>query len=94
MKEMFLFPILPKMAFAVFLIRHIAIASFVWTRSGLEYKEVGESSRDNPVARGKEKTSPKANRNDFTKAKETLCGVLFYCHAFGLFFFSLNVPEA
>lgn len=41
-----------------------------------------------------DKTSPNSDRKDFTKAKESICGILFYCYVFCLFFFGSNVSAA
>ena len=38
-----------------------------------------------------DKTSPNSDRKDFTKTKESICGILFYCYVFCLFFFGSNV---
>ena len=67
--------------------------SFAWTRSGLEFETLGKPSCFNKMTLCKDKASPSANRKDSTKTKEKLCGFLFYCYVFGLFYFSSNVPE-
>ena len=65
--------------------------SFEWTRSRLDSNEVplkyGCSHLD------EDKSSPDSDRKDFAKTKESLCGLLFYCYIFCLFFFGSNAPE-
>jgi len=41
-----------------------------------------------------DKASPNSDRKDFTKTRESICGILFYCYVFFLFFFGSNVSAA
>jgi len=41
-----------------------------------------------------DKTSPNSDQKDFTKTKESIFGILFYCYVFCLFFFGTNVSAA
>ncbi|XP_020613848.1 uncharacterized protein LOC110052063 [Orbicella faveolata] len=57
------------------------------TRSGLECKTCL-----NLMLFGKKTASSRADRKDFTKTKESLCGLLFNCYVVCLFVFGSNVP--
>lgn len=65
--------------------------SFVWTRGRLDSDKVRKYQC---LHHGEDKTSPNSDRKDFTKTKESLCGIWFYCYVFCLFFFGSNVPAA
>ena len=62
-----------------------------WTRSRLDSNKV-ETYECSHL--DEDKSSPGSDRKDFAKTKESLCGILFYCYVFWLFFFGSNAPAA
>ena len=56
-------------------------------RSGLECKTCL-----NLMLFGKKAASSRADRKDFSKTKESLCGLIFNCYVVCLFVFGSNVP--
>ncbi len=73
------------------------MAFYINNSKRFEPRSICSSSLFNPVVLGKKNTKPnvyRTCRKDSTKTKETLCGLLFYCYVFGLFFFSSYDSEA
>ena len=62
-----------------------------WTRSRLDSNKVEKHECSHL---DEDKSNPGSDRKVFAKTKESLCGILFYCYVFWLFFFGSNAPVA